>query len=627
MRKIMVLLTCIVLLSLTGQLLGDGWSIRASCPGARRYAGGCAVQYEEAGTTATYIYVIGGDNFGMGGGLTNTNYRYSPLTNTWSTMAILPFSGYDFGVESGIRDDTVRLYLFGGYDGGYKSQIYEYTPLRNTWQVRRSMSSTREGMIQIGKIGGKLYAIGGDNGTPLTLNEEYDPATNGLTTMLAETAPRVDQAVVSVGDSTIFCIGGAYDLTWSYTSRSNYMFRPSGNSWTTKSFRSDSACGAVGAYFDDIIYVFSGGNLVHYLTAVERYRVSTDSWISNGPIMVVQDGAVCGVVPSNLYRPTVFNLLTPDSGATVATLQPTLTWENSDRTKGPRIWVITGGTDGSTPTSRNAAYTITSDTLSANDSLFYTLFYSLDGTYTTCDSVNNLSSPTYTFPSNLIADTIYYWKVRRNDYYEGTERWSNQLYWWFRTYDPVSIELTAFNAVSHSGGIILSWRTESENDNMEWRIERSAGSGADFVAIGTVPGQGTKPGPTDYTFSDTDVFERGRYYYRLGDRNSSGLTTWHGPIAVDFSTTPNEHFTVLPKSASRIEVAYTINEPTIADIAVYDISGRVVATLFYGKRERGSYTQLWNGISRNGTAVPAGIYFCRMRTDTDTKTVKFVYMR
>jgi hypothetical protein len=344
----------------------------------------------------------------------------------------------------------------------------------------------------------------------------------------------------------------------------------------------------------------------------------------------VQDGAVCGIVPTNLYRPTVFNLLTPDSGTTVGTLQPTLTWESSDRTTGPRIWIITGGTTqsaGSTPSSLNRAYTISSDISSANDTLLYTLLYSLDGTYTTCDSVNNLSSPTYTFSSDLIADTVYYWKVRRNDYYEGTERWSNQLGWWFRTYDPVSIALSAFNAVSHHEGIILYWRTESEDDNMRWLIERSFSNTDDFTSIGTIDGQGTKPGPTDYTVSDKDIRERGRYYYRIGDVNSFGHTTWHGPIGVDFMASQQTQFTVLPKSGGRVEVAYTMNKPTDATIEVYDISGRVIATLFTGKRVRGSYTHLWNGTSRNGMKVRSGVYFCRMQTADQAKTVKFLYMR
>jgi len=634
-RKVLLISMFLFLLFFTKiNLRGDGWNTRTACPGARRYAGGCAVQYQEAGTTATYIYVIGGDNAGMGSGLTNTTYRYAPLSNTWSTMSPMPFYAYDFGVESGIRDNTVRLYAFGGYDGGYRNQIYEYTPTTNTWLYRRNMSISREGTIQIGKVGGKLYAIGGDNGSILNLNEEYDPSTNGLVTKAAETQAAGDQAVASVGDSVIFCIGGVYDLSWSYTRRTNYMYKPAAGpgSWATKALRSDSACGAVAAYFNDTIYVFSGGNFVHYLTAVERYSVFGDNWVSNGaPMSAVQDGAVCGVIPNNLYKPTAFNLLAPDSGTTVVTLQPTLTWDNSERTKGPRIWLITGGTTqsaGSNPSTLNRAYTISSDTSSANDTLLYTLYYTLDATYTTCDSILDLLSPTYTFTSDLIADTIYYWKVKRSDYYEGTERWSNQLDWWFRTYNPTSIELSSFSAWLHYGDVKLLWRTESEKDNMRWLIERAFDRAVNFTLIQTLDGQGNKPTPTDYSFTDKNVAKEGKYFYRLGSVNTKGETEWHGPVTAYFKIiVASDIVSVIPSSKGKVKINYIVGNPSQTRIELYDLSGRRIETLLDGKKEAGKHSLIWNGGMSNGMQSSTGIYFCRIQSASFSRTVKFIYVK
>jgi flagellar hook assembly protein FlgD len=109
--------------------------------------------------------------------------------------------------------------------------------------------------------------------------------------------------------------------------------------------------------------------------------------------------------------------------------------------------------------------------------------------------------------------------------------------------------------------------------------------------------------------------------------NSQGHTTWHGPIGVDLRTAGESRFSVLPKSGGNVEVSYTVDSPQDASIEVYDISGRVIATLFNGRRERGRYAHIWNGVSRNGMRVRSGVYFCRLRTAVETKTVKFVYMR
>jgi hypothetical protein len=639
-RNVVLLLSLFLHVFINTYLAGDGWTNMTAVPNAyspyhtERYAAGCAVQYEQAGTTATYIYVMGGNYDGyLGMGLSNRVFRYDPWADLignscWTRMGNMPFTCYDFGVESGVRNSIVRLYQFAGYGAsGYRNQIYEYTPTTDTWLLRTTMS-TREGTTQIGKGNGRLYAIGGDNGTNfLATNQEYNPTNNTVTGRTAEPAARGDQAVASVNDSLIFCIGGAYgSLSWADYANSNYRYNAYTGSWSTMAPRGYLASGTVGGYYKNIIYNFSGGNINEYLRYVGRYQVSSDSWLGDGTVMTAaQDGAVCGVL-NNFYKPDTFSLTSPPNGSTVGSLRPTLLWNESERTKGPRIWVITGGINASTPTARNSAYTITSDTSSANDTLLYTLWYSTDAGYTPCDSINNLTNTTYTFAFNLLIGTRYYWKVRRNDYYEETERWSKQLDWWFET-PSVNVELSAFNGWVQNGIIKLGWRTESEDDNVKWLIERAFQTAEVFIPIGTTDGQGTKPGPTDYLFTDTGVFDRGRYYYRIGDVNSYGNITWHSPIAVDFKTTQTNNFSVLPKPGGKVEIAYTIDKPVHAKIELYDISGRCIATLFTGKRERGTYTHLWNGASSYGMKVRSGIYFCRMQTATNTRTVKFLYMR
>jgi hypothetical protein len=48
-------------------------------------------------------------------------------------------------------------------------------------------------------------------------------------------------------------------------------------------------------------------------------------------------------------------------------------------------------------------------------------------------------------------------------------------------------------------------------------------------------------------------------------------------------------------------------------VAIYDIQGRKVSTVFDGHKEAGYYSAVWNGDDMQGSAVASGVYFCRVR--------------
>lgn len=61
-----------------------------------------------------------------------------------------------------------------------------------------------------------------------------------------------------------------------------------------------------------------------------------------------------------------------------------------------------------------------------------------------------------------------------------------------------------------------------------------------------------------------------------------------------------------------------------ADVAVYDVTGRRVATLHSGMAEAGPHTAQWNGRFDNGAAAPAGVYNAVLRTAAGTLSRKLV---
>jgi hypothetical protein len=64
-----------------------------------------------------------------------------------------------------------------------------------------------------------------------------------------------------------------------------------------------------------------------------------------------------------------------------------------------------------------------------------------------------------------------------------------------------------------------------------------------------------------------------------------------------------------------------------AELSVYDVTGRHVATLFDGVAEAGPHAATWDGRFADGREAPSGVYRCRLRTDEGVQTRSIVLSR
>jgi hypothetical protein len=64
--------------------------------------------------------------------------------------------------------------------------------------------------------------------------------------------------------------------------------------------------------------------------------------------------------------------------------------------------------------------------------------------------------------------------------------------------------------------------------------------------------------------------------------------------------------------SSSTEIAFTLARPGRVSVAVYDVSGRRVASLKDGEAEAGSFRIVWDGRDESGRSVADGTYFVRM---------------
>jgi hypothetical protein len=74
-------------------------------------------------------------------------------------------------------------------------------------------------------------------------------------------------------------------------------------------------------------------------------------------------------------------------------------------------------------------------------------------------------------------------------------------------------------------------------------------------------------------------------------------------------------------------IEYALENPASIDLAIYDISGRRVKTLFCGSQVIGEHLAVWDGVDNNGKAVASGIYFSRLSHSNGVETTKMLLLK
>ncbi len=65
----------------------------------------------------------------------------------------------------------------------------------------------------------------------------------------------------------------------------------------------------------------------------------------------------------------------------------------------------------------------------------------------------------------------------------------------------------------------------------------------------------------------------------------------------------------------RTVVSFTLDEPATVELAVYDLRGLRVQTLYSGSAPTGTHSHVWEGMDELGRPLPSGVYLARL-TDT-----------
>jgi Flagellar hook capping protein len=75
------------------------------------------------------------------------------------------------------------------------------------------------------------------------------------------------------------------------------------------------------------------------------------------------------------------------------------------------------------------------------------------------------------------------------------------------------------------------------------------------------------------------------------------------------------------------EISFAIMESGNINLSIYDMTGRLVNTLFDGNISKGYHRASWDGLDANGQAVSSGMYIYSLNGEGVSITKKMMLMK
>lgn len=194
---------------------------------------------------------------------------------------------------------------------------------------------------------------------------------------------------------------------------------------------------------------------------------------------------------------------------------------------------------------------------------------------------------------------------------------------------PLPVELTNFRGTSASGKVTLTWQTISEVDNQGFMVMRDSVQIASFENYPELVGQGTSNEAKTYTFNDAFVEVGKTYTYTLRSRDFNGTVHNYpnrvsvkveGGAGIVYEYRLAQNYPNPFNPTTRIE--YGLKARGRVTIQLYDVLGRMVATLVNEVKDAGNYA-----VTFNASALSSGMYFYRYTAGGKTFTKQMLLIK
>lgn len=208
--------------------------------------------------------------------IANPSTSYGRRRRNWiDAHGAVPAGQSRSGLAAAVDPTTGKIYAIGGTNGTSATNTVEvYDPSRDRWSNVSGMPTARS-ELAVAFVNGKIYAIGGvgvGSGIPLATVEVYDPSTN-----LWSSAPPIHHARTGLAASVlygkIYAIGGSVPiLTGFQVLNTVEVFDPSTNLWSAAPSPLVATSNLAVAPVNGFIYVIGGETSTRIpMKTVERY--------------------------------------------------------------------------------------------------------------------------------------------------------------------------------------------------------------------------------------------------------------------------------------------------------------------------------------------------------------------
>jgi len=189
----------------------------------------------------------------------------------------------------------------------------------------------------------------------------------------------------------------------------------------------------------------------------------------------------------------------------------------------------------------------------------------------------------------------------------------------------VATLLQSYSADWSDKGVRIDWTLSEIDEGADFIVSRAAGPSMDFSEI---PSGGITREDLSFSFIDTECESGATYYYRVDLRNDTGLMLLFetGPVE-----TPPAALTLYQNHPNPFNpsttIRYHVTERCRVALEIYSVSGDLVARLYDGYREKGTYAASWNGCDGRGIQMSSGVYLYRLRAGKETLSRKMILLR
>lgn len=255
---------------------------------------------------------------------------------------------------------------------------------------------------------------------------------------------------------------------------------------------------------------------------------------------------------------------------------------------------------------------------------------------TATGSLDANANPTSDYPKALVVDLTTH---QDNAHFTGSRTNTTQadienLTNWTTSNDAVTISTTAFTnsslpvelvlfrALASQSQLILHWTTASETNNAGFEVQQKVGTS--FTSLGFVEGFGTTLEAQTYEF-EVPTSTPGPYTFRLKQVDFDGHFEYSAELEVTIGLPDSYRLSEAYPNPFNATTSFTLSVQARQEVtvAVYDLMGRLVRTLYAGVLEANQA----QAFTFEASDLPSGVYIIQAQGETFTASQRVMLVK